>query len=200
MVRAGFLAAFVLLCLGASAQKTKERPDVIRLGLMRAQATITPAVMINDGSLNIYVHGDMDYFLSRKVSVRADAYYFIDTQGDGDLRHNHGVFFGANYHFPIKIFDPYIGLQPGASYVQAAKDLPWGEDGSVTEVQSTGQFIPNISATAGFNLYLGRFVHFMGNVRYVHGKHATFWGNRPLDEFRFSFGVGWNVNTIKPKK
>ncbi len=197
MVRSSLLPALLLLSLSAEAQKSS--PEIIRKGLLRAQATISPAVMLNDGALNIYVQGDMDYFLSRKVSVRADAYYFIDTQGDGDLRHNHGVFFGANYHFPLGRLDPYVGLQPGASYVQAAKYMPWGENGHEVEVNSTGTIVPNISATAGLNFYLGRFVHFMTNIRYVHGKHATPWGNRPLDEFRFSFGVGWNVNTIKAK-
>jgi hypothetical protein len=197
MVRSSLLPALLLLSLSAEAQKSS--PEIIRKGLLRAQATISPAVMLNDGALNIYVQGDMDYFLNRKVSVRADAYYFIDTQGDGDLRHNHGVFFGANYHFPVGRLDPYVGLQPGASYVQAARSMPWGENGQEIEVNSTGTIVPNISATAGLNFYLGRFVHFMTNIRYVHAKHSTPWGNRPLDEFRFSFGVGWNVNTLKAK-
>jgi len=198
MVRASLLPALLLVAFAATAQQTG-KPDIVRKGLLRAQSTITPAVLINDGALNIYVHGDMDFFLSRKVSIRGDGYYFIDTQGDGDLRHNHSVFFGANYHFPVGRFDPYVGLQPGASYVQASKKMAWGEEGTDITVNSVGRVVPNISATAGLNFYVGRFVHFMANVRYVHGKHAAPWGNRPLDEFRFSFGLGWNVNTIKQK-
>ncbi|MCF8256846.1 MAG: hypothetical protein K9J06_04805 [Flavobacteriales bacterium] len=198
MVRASLLPSLLLIAVAVNAQQ-KERPEIVRKGLLRAQATITPAVLINDGALNIYIHGDMDFFLSRNVSVRGDCYYFIDTQGDGDLRHNHGIFFGANYHFPKGRFDPYIGIQPGASYVQAEKNMPWGDEGAEIAVSSTGTVVPNISLTTGLNFYVSRFVHFMTNVRYVHGKHATPWGNRPLDEFRFSFGLGWNVNTMKQK-
>ena len=60
---------------------------------------------------------------------------------------------------------------------------------------------PAISVATGFNFYVWRYIHFMANVKYVHAKHATEWGtNYALDEFRISFGLGWNVNMIKRRK
>jgi hypothetical protein len=197
MVSQTSLLALLLTATVAFAQKDG-RPEIIRKGLFRAQATITPAVMLNTGELNIYIHGDAEFHLQRRVSLRGDGYYFIDTQGDGMLRHNHSVFFGPQYHFPIGRFAPYIGMQPGVGYVQAVQAAYI--DAETGPQESGGAFIPLISATTGFNFYLGRFVHFLGMVRYVHGKHAAPWGNVQLDEFRFSLGLGWNVNTIKAKK
>lgn len=199
MVRHTLTVMMLMAVMTAMAQKNGQ-PELIRKGLLRAKGTITPAVMLNDGALNIYLQGDADFYLSRRVSLRGDGYYFLDTQGDGDLTMNHGIFFGANYHFPAGgRFDPYIGLQPGASYVQASKVLPWGVEGADIEVTSTGNIVPNISVAAGFNFYVWKYLHFQAQMRYVHGRHAVPWGNRPLDEFRFSLGLGWNVNTIKAR-
>lgn len=199
MVRQTLIATMLLAAMTATAQNNGQ-PEIIRKGLLRAQGTITPAVMLNDGALNIYLHGDADFFVHRRVSIRGDGYYFLDTQGDGDLKMNHGLFFGANYHFPAgSRFDPYIGLQPGASYVKASKVMPWGEDGADIDVTSTGNIVPNISVAAGFNFYVWKYLHFQVMTRYVHGRHAVPWGSRSLDEFRFSLGLGWNVNTIKAR-
>jgi hypothetical protein len=202
MVRQTLLPTMLLLAVMTASAQQNEQPDIIRKGLLRAQGTITPAVMLNGGALNIYLLGDMDFYLSRRVSVRADGYYFLDTQGGGGLLHNHGVFFGLNYHFPVKggRFDPYLGLQPGASYVQARYTGGLLDHDVLMPTRSRATLVPNISASAGFNYYIWKYLHFQMMVRYVHGNHATPWGSHPLDELRFSIGLGWNVNTIKAGK
>lgn len=199
MVRSTSLLVLLMLGCTAMAQKNDQR-EFVRKGLLRAQGTITPAVMLSDGSLNIYLHGDIEFHLQRRVSLKGDGYYFLDTQGDGLLRHNHGVFFGPQYHFPIRRFVPYVGMQPGLGYVQATNEMLADPEGVRIPMSSEASFVPLVSATAGFNFYVGRFLHFLAMVRYVHGRHAAPWGNLPLDEFRFSLGLGWNVQTIKARR
>jgi hypothetical protein len=118
-------ASLLLLLVSTLAfGQKKNRPeltgkDILRKGLVRAQVTISPGWTIADGNTNLYLQGDMEYFLQDKVSLKGDISYFIATVGDGYLKHNHSLFFGAQYHFPVKRFDPYIGFHPGVSLVQA---------------------------------------------------------------------------------
>ncbi|MGB0918803.1 MAG: hypothetical protein ACPGU4_14510 [Flavobacteriales bacterium] len=184
----------------------KNRPelngeDIIRKGLVRAQMTISPGWTIADGNTNLYLQGDMEYFLQDKVTLKGDVSYFIGTVGDGYLKHNHSLFFGAQYHFPVKRFDPYIGLHPGVSLVQARNPIASTPEIDVAYSESVMKASPAISVATGFNFYVWRYIHFMANVKYVHAKHPTEWGtNYALDEFRISFGLGWNVNMIKRRK
>ncbi len=184
----------------------KNRPeltgeDILRKGLVRAQMTISPGWTIADGNTNLYLQGDMEYFLQDKISLKGDISYFLDTQGDGYLKHNHSLFFGAQYHFPYKRFDPYIGFHPGVSLIQAKNPTIGTDENPVEYSVSNLKASPAISVATGFNYYVWRYIHFMANVKYVHAKHPTVWGtNYALDEFRISFGLGWNVNMIKRKK
>ncbi len=181
-----------------SAQLTGD--DIIRNGLLRAQATISPGWDISDGKTNIYVQGDCEYYVHRTISIKGDIAYFLDTQGDGYLKHNHSLFFGAQYHFPIKRFDPYIGFSPGASLIQARNPAIATPEIDVAYGESILKVSPAISVSTGFNFFVWKYLHFMANVKYVHAKHPTEWGVQyALNEFRISFGVGWNVNVLKKK-
>jgi outer membrane protein W len=184
----------------------KNRPeltgeDILRKGLVRAQATISPGWTLADGMTNIYLQGDMEYYLQDKVSVKGDVSFFLGTQGNGYLKHNHSLFFGAQYHFPYKRFDPYIGLHPGVSLVQVSNPTMPTPEIDVAIGQSDLKASPAISVGTGFNFYVWRYIHFMANLKYIHAKHPAEWGtNYALDELRISFGLGWNVNLIKRKK
>lgn len=176
-------------------------PDILRKGLLRAQATLSPGWTIADGNTNLYLQGDMEYYLQDKISLKGDVSYFLDTQGNGYLKHNHSIFFGAQYHFPYKRFDPYIGFHPGISLVQARNPDRGTPEVPVAYPESVFKVSPAISVATGFNFYVWRYIHFMANVKYIHATHPTEWGtNYALDEFRVSFGLGWNVNMIKQKK
>lgn len=204
MVIRTFLLLLLVTTL-AFGQK-KNRPeltgeDIIRKGLVRAQGTISPGWTIADGNTNLYLQGDMEYFLQNKVTLKGDISYFLGTVGDGYLKHNHSLFFGAQYHFPYKRFDPYIGFHPGASLVQARNPALSTPETDVVQLESKLKVSPAISVSTGFNFYVWRYIHFMANLKYVHAKHSTEWGtNYALDEFRISFGLGWNVNMIKHKR
>ncbi len=178
-----------------------EGADIIRKGLVRAQATLSPGWTIVDGNTNLYLQGDMEYFLENRVSLKGDISYFLDTQGNGYLKHNHSLFFGAQYHFPIKRFDPYIGFHPGISLIQAKNPSIGTTELPVAYSESVLKAAPAISVATGFNYYVWRYIHFMVNVKYVHAKHPTEWATTyALDEFRVSFGLGWNVNMMKQRK
>lgn len=184
----------------------KNRPeltgeDIIRKGLVRAQATISPGWTLADGMTNVYLQGDMEYYLEDKVSLKGDVSFFLGTQGNGYLKHNHSLFFGAQYHFPYKRFDPYIGLHPGVSLVQVNNPTMPTPEIDVAIGESNLKASPAISVATGFNFYVWRYIHFMANLKYIHAKHPAEWGtNYALDELRISFGLGWNVNMIKRKK
>jgi len=196
MVRATSLLLCLLLAGSTLAQQRSDSETLARRGLLRAQGTISPAVMLHSGRLNIYLHGDAEYHLRDRISVKGDAYYFLGTQGEELLRQHHGIFFGAQYHFPLRNFVPFVGLQPGASYVETREALSASDDAYQNDRTSAGM-APLLSIATGFNWYVWRFIHFTGQVRYVHGNHAMTRGNLPLDELRFAIGLGWNVNTIK---
>lgn len=194
MVRLMIMA--VLLPVAAVAQKNYDPNTQVRFGLMKGNLTIAPGWDLHEGKTNIYLHGILSYYMSRRIALESDAYYFIDTQGDGRLMHNHNVFFGFSYHRPYRRFDPYIGLQPGIAIIQMRRPDNDLIDTWVT--QSNLKPAPAISATLGFNLYVWKYVHFMGQLRYVHAEHPVEWGETlPLDEFRLSFGISWNVNTVR---
>ena len=191
------ICVFNTLAFGQKNRTERTGDDIIRKGLLRAQGTISPAWTLADGNTNIYLQGDMEYFASRRVSIKGDMAYFLDTQGDGYLKMNHSLFFGAQYHFPIKRFDPYIGLHPGASLIQVRNPNVGTSENPVASV-SKMKVAPAISETAGFNFYVWKYIHFLGKVTYVNARHSTEWGTTyALDEFRIAFGLGWNVNVMK---
>lgn len=181
-------------------KKELEGDEIIRKGLVRSQATISPGWAIGQKNTNIFLQGDLEYYVTRKISIKGDIAYFLDTQGSGNLMHDHSLFFGANYHFPYKRFDPYIGFHPGASVIQMRNPDKGTPEVPVDVAESTVKVSPAVSVTTGFNLYIWKYIHFLGKVTYVHANHPTEWGpTYALDEFRIAFGLGWNVNLIKQK-
>lgn len=196
VIRLFLVLAFLFNILSASAQRPAPKNDVIRSGLFRSQLTIAPGVMLNSKLTNIYLHGGFEYFLGRKMSFVGQGYWFINSQQKNRfLKHNSSVLWGLRYHFPHRKFDTFLGLEPGIGFVQARQV---GTEGN--ETVSLLKVTPLITATAGFTFYLGRFFNFFFETRYVHGQHSTAWSETyKLDEFRFSAGLGWNVNFLKKK-
>ena len=198
------LYILLLSCSTVFAQKKVRKElkgeDIIRKGLVRAQGTISPGWTLKDGNTNLYLQGDLEYFLQDKVSLKGDISYFLDTQGDGYLKHNHNLFFGAQYHIPYKRLDAYVGLHPGIGLIQTRNENLTNAEG-ITEPQTSAMKVaPSVSVATGFNFYVWRHIHFMANVKYIHAKHTAEWGETyALDEIRISFGLGWNVNLLKRK-
>lgn len=183
-----------------NANSGPNEPEIIRKGLLRAQATISPGWTVGRTETNIFLHGDLEGYISRSVSVKGDIAYYLGTQGATWLKHNHSLFFGANYHFPVGRFDPYIGLQPGVSIIQVRNTVIDNAEQTYTSRESVLKAAPAVAVSTGFNFYVWKYIHFLGRVTYVHANHPTQWGtNHALHDIRVAFGLGWNVNLVKAK-
>ena len=186
MVRSIFLIFVSMAPFFANARQDSSR--YVHKGLLRAQATISPGFMFNEGITNIYIHGDLEYYVEDNISVRGDSYYYLNTIDDKKpFMVIHSTFLGAVYHFPTaSSLDPYIGIQPGIAYSQANTQL------LIYDNKVTAN--PLISSVAGVNYYASRIFHLFLSVRYVSGKHLS---DAPsplsLNEIKLSFGLGWNI-------
>lgn len=171
-------------------QLSAQEPFVKR-GILRAQATISPGRMTSLPVGSIYIHGDLEYYFDEKLSVRGDSYYFLGhTTTSAPFAYNHSTFSGIAYHFTSeKKFDPYISFEPGVAFSKVQLINIFNE--------TKGTIDPLISAGAGFNFYATKYFHLLGSIRYVHGKHLGNEWRMDLNEFRFSFGLGFNLRVKK---
>lgn len=141
---------------------------------------------------NVYIHGDLEYYTSNKISIRGESYFFMNgLKGDRIFAYNHSTFTGINYHFPTRNkIDPYIGFQPGLAMSQKAIDTE--ELGS--ESYRNTIYSPLFSGLVGVNFYADKFFHVFANVRYVNGNLlSTYSSPVSLNEIRVSFGLGFNL-------
>jgi hypothetical protein len=192
------LAALIFVISAAAAQDSSTR--FVRKGLFRSQATLSSGAMLGPQVTNIYLHGGFDYYVDESVSIRNDGYYFITTLADSKVfKMNHSIFSGGSYHFKTKgNLDPYFGIQPGVAIAQVQYDVC--PDNMLCFIGSTSSkpaASPLISGVAGFNYYAQRFFHLFLETRYIQGKHLSDYGPTSLNELRFSFGLGWNINLKK---
>lgn len=170
----------------------QQNDDFIRNGLLKATATISPSFMLNRNINNIYVSGELEYFLENKISVRGDGLWYRDSQQDIPfLKQNSMIFFGALYHFSKKKHDLFIGIQPGAILSQ-----PNMLDTSM--VNYPAQINPSISVIAGYTFYVWDYCNFFLNARYLNTKYVgTSKGPLHLDEIILSAGLGFQIHTRK---
>ncbi len=188
MVRKAWLFIFTFFVCSASQAQPK---DFVRKGLLRASATVSQGLFFRNKVQPLYVHMNLDYQLERRVSFRCDINMLVAFQDDRKIfQHHHQALAGIAYHFSSKRFDPYMAVQPGVSLTKLNKtllgeELPPGDEG--LEVN------PLISASGGFNYYIGNFMHVAVNSRFNFGSHKMTNENLPLNEFQFSVGLGWNL-------
>lgn len=180
----------VMLC-GFFFNIKAEEPTIINKGLLRSQLTITPAILFKSKQSFFYLHGNFEGYITRKISVSGDAFFSLGNANAGTqaFKFNHNIFFGASYHFIKRNNDFYLGLQPGISITKAI--LP-KEDfrNAKTGVN------PVVAIVAGYNYYVGKYFHFFVQSRFIVGQHL-YDVKKDLSEFRFSAGLGFNINTIK---
>lgn len=159
---------------------------VVKEGLLRFQGTIGMGKSTDRNENNIFLHGNLEYFIHSFLTVRADVYFFLPNE-DNRLDVNHQLFSGMAYHFKTESnFVPYIGVQPGLAATRY--------DGiSKTEVT------PLVSGIAGFNYFAAKWFHLFIDVRFVSGKHLSNLPPYPINEIRLSFGLGFNIATKKNK-
>lgn len=165
--------------------------EIIRSGLLRAQLTYSASKMFKSNATHYYLHGNLEGYLNKRISLTGDGYYYLTNGGANatDVIFNHSAFFGAAYHCSNKANDFYFGVQPGLSFAQFS---------STTFLLAKPQkgVSPLFSATIGYNLYFYKFFHFFVQSRLILGKH-NYYPTHSLNEIRFSAGLGFNINSLK---
>ncbi len=175
--------------------------------LIRADASIVSGYMYKDGIRNVHVNGNAEYYIDNKISVRGDATYLLGSSGlskdSVGFRDNHSIGLGLVYHFKTKShFDPYFIFQPSVAYTSSYKQNYIDDATNLRERKNfDGVLSPLATGGLGFNYYFQRFAHLFMETRYVYGNHLS---NAPnplsLEEFRITFGLGFNVFAVKPKR
>jgi hypothetical protein len=199
-----FCCLFLTTCCSSFAQE--ERSPYIRKGLLRAQATIAPGILLKENASTISLHGNLEYYVADNVSFRGDSYYFLQAKFDNNinpLRFNHSIFSGASYHFKTKNhFDPYLAIEPGISFFEKITNpIPDGAQSLVAPIYGNRAINPLVSSALGFNFYFERWFHLFGEARYIYGNHLSDAVDpMSLSELRFSFGLGFNLNLIRKKE
>lgn len=164
--------------------------DIIRPGLIRAYLTISPSRMLSAGQSHFYLHGNLEGYLTEKLSLSGEGYYYLGgLSSESDFNFNHCGFFGASWHFLKENNDLYVGVQPGIAIAQLSESVN-GNNPTNTGVN------PLFSAVAGYNLFVSRVFHFFIQTRIIAGQHNVDM-RKDLTEFRFSAGLGFNLNAVK---
>jgi hypothetical protein len=164
-------------------------------GMLRATAGIEPGILLNTGKMTTYISGLLEYHFQEKVSVRGDISMYFNLN-NSSLLDNHGLYFGAFYHFTDKtLLDPFIGFQPGVHLSR----FRYTDELGTTDLRSNFRVLPVASIVGGLNCYVSRFFNFYISSRAVFG---TFSGggvplSMPLHELRINFGLGFNIGLKK---
>jgi hypothetical protein len=176
-------------------------------GLLRTQLTITPSWDVkgsfgnNSGEIaggrtNIYLHGTLEFYFTERISLRGDAYYFVNKDKDpGGLKHNHSLQVATSYHLRKGMgVDPYIGLCGGISLVQIQPmDFTRGDGIMITGYQVPAHIEPVWAPRVGINFFGERVFHFFVEAQYLMGNYRPPIGPiLSLNEVRVSVGLGWN--------
>lgn len=171
------------LCLAAQGKKKSflER-DIFCFG-----AGVGGGILVYHPTQNIYLTGNIEYFMERRISVKADGFLFLpDYHFEGQLQKNNSVLLGAAYHFPYLRWDTWMSFQPGISF-------PGLSSGNTSVPVKTG-VEPVLALSGGLSYYIGHNFHASASVGYLHGTYyPESTESFGLDEVRFSAGFGFNV-------
>ncbi len=205
MLTKNFIIVFVFIFSSLLAQQ--EDGQYIHKHLVRVDASIVSGQQFNSIK-NVYINGNAEYYLDNTISIRGDANYLMGSTGltadSMGLKDNHSLMLGAVFHIQTKNhLDPYFILQPGIAYTSSYEQkYVAGENETGTEkTYYSGVVSPLGSAGLGFNYYFQRFAHLFVETRYIYGQHLSTAPNPlSLQEFRITFGLGFNLFVIKEKK
>lgn len=129
-------------------------------------------------------------FIQKKIEWRGEAFYFLNSFGDRPrFSMNHQIFTGAFYHFTDKAFQPYVGFQPGIAISQSSEYGSLNAETQQLEYKIAAN--PVGSVAGGFDLFGEKLFFAFVETRYIFGKHKADTYPIFLDEWRFSFGLGW---------
>lgn len=167
---------------------SQENKRTVQTGLLRAQGTFSFGKLTEIKQTALYLHGTIEYYLNERVSARGDLFYFLKPNNESLMELNHQMFAGASYHIKTNNnIDPYIGIEPGLAATKYSNDL-FIEKPSIA-------ITPLMSGVIGFNYYANNWFHLFVDGRYVYGKHISNLPPSSINEFRISFGLGFNIGT-----
>ncbi len=190
MVR-GFIVAACLFVVGTSYSQY-----LIGAGLIKATGSITPGRMVAQPMRNIYFSGFSEVYVSRKVSFRGDALWYVDgqskaTQETWRYARNLSVYFGAFYHFNKNNWDVHIGFQPGMAVIKPS--------GSV-QVNPLVKACPSAAVHVGSTFFVWKYFNFFADVAYTHTYYRGLnTGSAYLGEVLITAGLGFNINVLQTK-
>ncbi len=184
---------FFSLFFFGSVYVLNSQTEIVRQGLVKGMATISPGKMFGYNESYFYLHGNLEGYLSKKVSVSGDGYMFLGEQSKSPegFKYINNLFFGLYYHVVKGNGDIFFGGQPGVCIAQLRTDSP------KVPVAHTGTS-PLFSAVAGCNYFVGKYFNFFVQARYIAGSH-NYDLHKDLSEIRISAGLGFNINTMKAK-
>jgi len=191
----------IILILPALAVAQESRQFITK-GLFACKGTLAAGKTTGFKATNMYISGNLEYYLEDNISFRGGLYIFLGSSGSSHpFSKNSTCFTGFCYHVRTHgHLDPYLGLEPGISWTQLKRPAnPASEPYPYNLSQYPQSASPVASVTAGINYYAANWTHLFIEVKYVHGVHTSDIPAVSLDEFRFAFGFGFNINTIKPK-
>ena len=180
----------------------QENERIIRKGLVGGKGTLAMGSPVNYEGTNMYVSGNLQYYVADNISYRGEVWFFLGSDGDKNLfKQNSTLFTNFNYHIKTKNnIDPYIGIGPGFSWTQLKEpeSILLVPDNNTPISSYSATISPVGSLTAGINYY-NKWAHLFIEAKYVHGVHLSDIPGVSLNELRIAFGFGWNLNTIKKK-
>lgn len=195
-----YIIALLVCCTGYGHAQESFAPYG---GILRFQGTFGAGYNTAFKSLNYYIHGNLEYYADDRISVRSDAYVFLNSKTPSDaiepFAFNHALFTGAEYHFLKGRLDWYAGLQPGIVYAQRQyTNLPAdGISPSVPRPQKTAGVAMGLNT--GLNYYANRVFHVFVHLHYNTGWFSDNYSVASLNEVRASFGLGFFLRVHKPK-
>jgi hypothetical protein len=198
MKKITIILLFVLPLLSLAQEKER----VVRKGLVGGKGTLAMGMPTDFEGTNMYVSGNLQYYVEDNVSYRGELWFFLGSNGDKNLfKQNSTLFTNFNYHIKTKNnIDPYIGIGPGFSWTQLKEPesilLVADNNSPISSYLAT--ISPVASLTVGINYYT-KFAHLFLEAKYVHGVHLSDISGVSLNELRIAFGFGWNINLIKKK-
>lgn len=189
--------AILLVLFAAGKSNAQEGKQYIHKGLFCARGALSYGKMFELSANQIYLDGNIEFYLDEKVSLRGSGYWFLSSfNGKTPLKLHHSLFAGPLYHFKTKShFDPYIGLEPGINLGQAGNPC-FGDPCLQTLLPYEMEMVatPLISPSIGFNYYGQKWFHLWLSARYIAGRFMDNYNSASLNEFRISFGLGFNIN------
>ncbi len=195
----------LILSIAKASFSQDEKQQYIRKGLLRAMGTISPGILLSENASTYSLQGNLEYYVADNISLRGDVFYHTEGKGKDNsavFEPYASLFSGASYHIKTNNhFDPYIGIQPGLGRVRNTRNFgrPDFID-SLYPVRPKFFYAPLASSYIGFNYYFENIFHLFGEMRYLNGKDfSDAYHTYSLSELRFSFGLGFNINTLKKK-